>query len=134
MAANRVWLAAITAIAAIFSVDPACAQDFTPGRPGATDSPIAAAPGRFQVEAEIGGFGSEQGDRNFSVLSTVLRYGLGAGFDVEVGISPLLFEGSGQGFGDTTIRVRKTLTGLEEGPAFALTHRCAQDVVRQPLV
>ncbi|WP_199555316.1 transporter [Sandaracinobacteroides hominis] len=108
-----------TAIALTLAM-PAAAQDFTPGRPGATDSPVAVAPGRFQLETELAGFGSEQGERSFSVLSTVFRYGLGGGFDAEVGVSPFLFEGRVQGFGDTMIRVRKQFTGFDDGPAFAL--------------
>lgn len=49
------------------------AQDFTPGRPGATDSPIPVAPGRFQVESELVGWARVDGDiRAWSVADTVL--------------------------------------------------------------
>lgn len=110
---------------ALLMAAPAAAQDFTPGRPGDTDSAIPVAPGRFQVESELFGWARvEPGVEAWSVVDTVLRYGVARGIDVELGFAPYVaVEGPGfrdDGVSDLLLRVRFNLAGLEEGPAFAI--------------
>lgn len=107
------------------SAAPALADDFTPGRPGNTESPISVPAGRWQVETEIASYARSGGDKSWSALQTDLRYGLAPGWDVEAIVSPHNdFDSSGdskEGVGDTTLRVRHTFSGQDgEGPAFAL--------------
>jgi hypothetical protein len=105
---------------------PAFSDDFVPGRPGNTESPISVPAGRWQVETEIGSYSLAHGDdRSWSALQSDIRYGLSSGWDAEVIVSPLVGQDAGgeseSGFGDTTLRVRHTFTGQDgNGPAFAL--------------
>jgi len=102
---------------------PALADDFTPGRPGNTESPISVPTGRWQVETEIGGYAlGHGGDRSWSALQSDIRYGLAPGWDAEAIMAPYVGDdASGEGFGDTTLRLRHTFTGEDgDGPAFAL--------------
>lgn len=111
----------------------AMAQDFVPGRPGNTDSPIAVPAGRVQLETEIASFARDKSDgvttKTMSLAETTVRYGLGYGADVEVIVSPYTRQtarGGGvddraEGFGDLTVRARKNLVGQNgDGPALAL--------------
>ena len=114
----------LAAILAAFAA-PAFAEDFVPGRPGNTESPISVPTGRWQVESEIASFARGGGAKSLSLLSTDIRYGLAPGWDAEAIVSPFnRVEAGGDsenGFGDTTLRVRHTFSGQSgEGPAFAL--------------
>jgi hypothetical protein len=105
---------------------PAQAQDFTPSRPGNTESPISVPAGRWQLESELGGYAFGHGDaRSWSAFQLDIRYGLAPGWDAEVIIAPYVGEEAcgvrADGFGDTTVRVRHMFIGEDgEGPAFAL--------------
>lgn len=104
---------------------PAWADDFVPGRPGNTESPISVPAGRWQLETEIASYARAGDDRNWSALQTDLRYGLASGWDVEAIVSPysrtVVGGDSEAGVGDTTLRLRHTFTGQDgEGPAFAM--------------
>ena len=104
---------------------PAFADDFVPGRPGNTESPISVPTGRWQVETELGGYARGGGAKSWSAFATDIRYGLAAGWDAEAIVSPYLGSEVGgdadTGFGDATLRLRHTFAGqVGEGPAFAL--------------
>ncbi len=117
----------IVALAAFVIATPVFADDFAPGRPGNTESPISAPTGRWQIETEIGSASlGHAGERSWSALQSDIRYGLAPGWDAEAIIAPFVGEeNSGgnraKGFGDTTVRVRHTFIGQDgQGPAFAL--------------
>lgn len=112
-------------VALRIAATPAFADDFTPGRPGNTESPISVPAGRWQVETEIGSTAHGDGGKSWSALQSDIRYGLAAGWDTEAIISPYIGEDAGgdseSGFGDLTLRVRRTFVGQDgNGPAFAL--------------
>lgn len=120
MAAKLFALAAFAALAA-----PAFADDFVPGRPGNTESPISAPAGRWQVETEIGSTAHGSGSKSWSALQSDIRYGIADGWDTEAIFSPYVGEDADgdreSGFGDTTLRLRHTFMEQEgNGPAFAL--------------
>jgi hypothetical protein len=120
MAAKLLALAAFAALAA-----PAFAEDFVPGRPGNTESPISVPAGRWQLETEIGSYAHGPDGKSWSALASDIRYGLADGWDTEAIIAPYVGEESGgdseSGVGDTTLRVRHTFAGQDgNGPAFAL--------------
>jgi hypothetical protein len=106
---------------------PAFADDlnFTPGRPGNTDSPISVPAGHFQLESELGGFTRGSGAKSYDLLNTDIRYGLASGWDAEAIVAPFNWTDAAgdheEGFADTTLRLRHTLTGEDgAGPAFAI--------------
>lgn len=105
---------------------PAFADDFVPGRPGNTESPISVPAGRWQVETELGGYArGDGGAKSWSALQSDIRYGLAPGWDTEVIASPYVGVDAGgdteTGLGDTTVRLRHTFAGQDgNGPAFAL--------------
>ncbi|MEZ6023884.1 MAG: transporter [Hyphomonadaceae bacterium] len=105
---------------------PALAQDFTPGRPGATESPIAVPQGRWQIETEIASFArDDDSDADaLSLLETTFRYGIARGWDAEAIVSPYnrvdAPGGDDSGAGDITLRLRKTFAGLDGGQSFGL--------------
>jgi hypothetical protein len=107
-------------------VAPAFADDFTPGRPGNTESPISVPAGHWQIETELASFARGGGGaQSWSALQTDIRYGLAPGWDAEAIVAPYVGEKANgdraEGFGDTTLRVRHTFTGQDgNGPAFAL--------------
>lgn len=112
-------------VLSISAIAPAFADDFTPGRPGNTESPISVPTGRWQVETEIASYAHSGGDKSWSALQMDLRYGLASGWDVEAIVSPYAgFDSNGDseaGVGDTTLRVRHTFAGQDgDGPAFGL--------------
>lgn len=117
----------IIAALALGVAAPAAAQDFTPGRPGATESPIAVPQGRWQIETEIAGFATDD-DSDVDTLSlaeTTFRYGLARGTDAELIVAPYTHVdtpgGDDSGFGDVTLRLRHTYAGLDgEGPSFGV--------------
>lgn len=114
---------AVLAFAAVTA--PAFADDFVPGRPGNTESPISVPAGRWQLETEIGGYAHGSGGKSWSALQSDIRYGLADGWDAEAIVSPFVGEDAGgdreSGFGDTTLRLRHTFVGQDgDGPAFAL--------------
>lgn len=118
-----VKIVALAAFAGLAS--PALADDFTPGRPGNTESPISVPAGRWQVETEIGSYAHGDGGKSWSALESDIRYGLADGWDAEAIVAPYVGGESGgdseSGFGDTTLRLRHTFIGQDgDGPAFAL--------------
>lgn len=102
--------------------------DFVPGRPGNTESPISVPESFWQVETEIASYAHDTADgtaaNTWSAAATSIRYGIAHGADVEVIVQPHIHissEGSVQeGFGDVTLRARKTFIGQDGGPSFAL--------------
>lgn len=116
----------ISLLAALACAAPGFAQEFTPGRPGATESPIAAPQGRWQVETEIASLArdDESDADSLSLLSTTFRYGLARGWDAEAIVSPFnrveTPGGDESGVGDVTLRLRRTFAGLDGGPSFGL--------------
>lgn len=120
MTSKIIAVAAFVALAA-----PAFADDFTPGRPGNTESPISVPTGRWQVETEIGSYAHGDGAKSWGALQSDIRYGLAEGWDAEAIVAPYVgAEVAGDretGFGDTTLRLRHTFVGQDgNGPAFAL--------------
>jgi hypothetical protein len=104
---------------------PALADDFVPGRPGNTESPISVPAGRWQIESELGSYARGAGAKGWSALQTDIRYGLAPGWDAEAIVAPYVGEevngDRAEGFGDTTLRLRHTFSGQDgNGPAFAL--------------
>ena len=99
----------------------AMAQEFVPGRPGATESAIAVPEGRWQVESELASYAhdDESDTDTYSLLETTFRYGVATSWDVEAIVAPInRVESNGSentGFGDVTLRVRKTMYGLDGG-------------------
>lgn len=127
----RGWIggvAAFACIAALACAAPAHAQtpDFVPGRPGATESAIATPQGRWQIESELASYtrDDDSDSESWSALATTLRYGVARGWDVEAVVAPFTRVESGgesvEGFGDITLRARRTFAGLEGGPSFGL--------------
>jgi hypothetical protein len=122
----RAIIAGLFGLALIIIAAPASAQDFVSGRPGATESPIAVAPGRWQVESELASFArNDDADADaLSLFETTFRYGLARSWDAELIVSPYnRVDGPGgddSGFGDVTLRLRKTFKGLEGGPAYGV--------------
>lgn len=120
---SRVWIGALAALACTFSALSASAQDFVPGRPGATESAIAVPQGRWQIETEIASYAKEDDSdsESWSAFETTIRYGLARGWDAEAIVSPYnRVDEAGsvdEGFGDLTLRVRKTVKGLDGGPS-----------------
>ena len=115
----------IATLALVVAAGPAWADEFVPGRPGNTESPISVPAGRWQVESELGGFARGHGARSLSLLATDVRFGLAPGWDAEAIVTPYLEDRLGgdaeAGAGDTTLRLRHTFAGQDgEGPAFAL--------------
>ncbi len=112
-----------------FAEEPA----FTTGRPGQTESPIAVPKGYLQVETEIGSYSRDKNagvtSTTTQVASTDFRYGIADGADIELIVSPYVraHESGGgasdtlDGFGDVTLRARRTFFGESgDGPSFAL--------------
>ncbi|HWA22551.1 MAG TPA: transporter [Caulobacterales bacterium] len=112
-----------------FAEEPA----FVTGRPGQTESPIAVPKGYFQIETELGGVSRDKAagvkSTETDIASTSFRYGIADGADVELVVSPYVrthengpgFNDRAEGFGDVTLRARRTIFGESgEGPSFAL--------------
>jgi len=115
----------IGAALALLLTTPVFAGEFTPGRPGNTDSAIAVDPGRWQIETEIVSFADGDGADTLSIAETAFRYGLAPGWDIEAIVAPYTRVDAGggdiDGFGDVTFRVRRTLQGLDgEGPSLGI--------------
>jgi hypothetical protein len=114
------------ALAVILYASPALAQEFTPGRPGATESPIAVPRGHWQVETEIASFAHDDDSDTDTIgaFETTFRYGVAPGWDAELIVSPYTHVDAGgeddSGAGDLTLRLRKTFAGLDGGPSFGL--------------
>ncbi|MES1158870.1 MAG: transporter [Terricaulis silvestris] len=114
----RIWIAVLAIWACAGA---AFAQDFVPGRPGNTESPIAVPAGRWQVETEIASYSSNDGGDSWSALATSFRYGIAPGWDAEAIVAPINHADGETGFGDVTLRLRKTFAGENgESPSFAL--------------
>ncbi|MBY0564155.1 MAG: transporter [Hyphomonadaceae bacterium] len=118
-----------TTLLAVLAALPASAlaQDFVPGRPGATESPIAVPQGRWQVETEVASFARDDDTdtTTSAAFETTFRYGFGSGWDGELIASPYnRIEAGGSdesGAGDITLRLRKTFAGLDgEALSFGL--------------
>lgn len=113
-------------VAALLWAAPALAQDFTPGRPGATESPIAVPQGHWQIETEIASFARDDDSDvdSTSLFETTFRYGVAYGWDAEAIVSPYNHvdtpAGDDSGVGDITLRLRKTFSGLDGGPSIGL--------------
>lgn len=114
---------------AAFAEEPA----FVTGRPGQTETPIAVPKGYLQIETEIVGYARDKAagttSTETSLASTAFRYGIADGADVELVVPPYVRaheSGLGardtmDGFGDVTLRARRTFFGEQgDGPAFAL--------------
>lgn len=111
---------------------PAWADEFVPGRPGATESAISVPQGRWQIETELARFTRDRsgGDetRAWSAAATAFRYGIAHGSDVEILVSPyerVTVESGGvkdtiDGFGDVTLRARRTFAGQDGGASFGM--------------
>lgn len=122
----------LVALAAWCAAGAAHAEGFVPGRPGATESAISVPTGHWQIETELARIThDEEGDeetRALSVAQTAFRYGVARGVDVEAIITPyqrVSVESGGvketaDGFGDLTLRARRTFAGQDGGTSFAL--------------
>ncbi|MGE3142053.1 MAG: transporter [Hyphomonadaceae bacterium] len=106
--------------------------EFVSSRPGATEGAIAVPAGYWQVETEIASFARDRESgvktKSWSGAATTLRYGLAHGADLELIVSPYVGQSvrdaggkiSDEGFGDVTLRARRTFAGQDGGAAFAL--------------
>lgn len=113
-----------------FALTAAHAEDaaFVPGRPGNTEIPIAVATGHWQVESELASYAHDRGQGvstdTWKAAATSLRYGLAPATDAEVILRPYARSHSGgstdQGFGDVTLRARRSLLDADGGLSFAL--------------
>jgi Putative MetA-pathway of phenol degradation len=119
--------ASLLGIAGVLAfVAPAAAQDFVPGRPGNTESPIAVPSGHLQIETEIASYARSDGaDADaLSLAQTSFRYGLAPSWEAEAIVAPYnRFAAGGasqSGFGDVTLRLRKTLSGADAPYALGL--------------
>ena len=118
------------------AVSPAFADDAPPfisGRPGNTESAVAVAPHRWQIESEAVSYARNDDGaaetESWSAASTALRYGVARGWDVEAIFTPYtrVQEKSGgarattEGVSDLTVRVRRTFAGVDgEGVTFGV--------------
>lgn len=104
-------------VTAAHAVGPA----FVPGRPGATESAVSVPKGALQLETEIASVTHNDGaDDAWSVGATAFRYGVAHGADVELIVQPYLDDGADQGFGDVTLRARRTFAGQDGGTSFGV--------------
>lgn len=120
-------LLCLAALAAPLLAAPAFADadpPFVTGRPGQTESPISVPKGDWQVESELAGYARGGGAESWSAAATTLRYGIAHGADMELVVAPYLrSRADGEttdGFGDVSLRARRTFFGEDGGPAFAL--------------
>lgn len=102
--------------------------DFVPGRPGNTESPISVPDGRWQIETEIASYSHDKADgaatNTWGAAATSFRYGVGPNADIEMIAQPYMRVSGGgtahEGFGDVTLRARRSFVGEGGGPAFAV--------------
>lgn len=124
-----IFVFALCAAPAAFADEPA----FITGRPGQTESPISTPKGYLQIESELASFtrNRDSGVKTSQtrLASTAFRYGIADGADVELIVSPYVraaekgggVSTSDSGFGDVTLRARRTFVGQDgDGPSFAL--------------
>jgi hypothetical protein len=124
-----VFIAAISGAAWAHAATP----DFTPGRPGATESAISVPAGHLQIETEIASYAKDSEDgaeaTRWSAAATSFRYGLAHGIDAELIVAPYLRESVeaggakavARGAGDVTVRVRRTFMGQDgDGPSLGV--------------
>lgn len=99
----------------------AAEPDFVPGRPGATESAVSVPKGALQLETEIASVTQTDGAEDaWSVGATAFRYGVAHGADVELIVRPYLDDGAERGFGDVTLRARRTFAGQDGGASFGV--------------
>jgi hypothetical protein len=122
---SLIFLCLIAWIFAGFAV--AEERAFTPGRPGANESPITVPAGRLQVETELYGYGRDKADgvrtTSESALFTSLRYGVSERVEAELLLAPFLRVRAKspagretlEGPGAVTLRVRINLMGNDGG-------------------
>jgi hypothetical protein len=124
-----VFVLALLSAPCAFAEEPA----FVTGRPGMTESPISVPRGYLQIEIELAAFARDKASgvraSETRAFSTAFRYGVAEGADVELIVSPYVRDrvkdaggaDTQTGFGDVTLRARRTFTGQDgNGPAFAL--------------
>jgi hypothetical protein len=124
-----IFVVTLCAAPAAFADEPA----FVTGRPGQTESPISTPKGYFQVESQLVGYthNKDSGVKTSEtqIASTDFRYGIADGADVELIVSPYVratekvggASTSDSGFGDVTLRARRTFMGQNgDGPSVAL--------------
>lgn len=98
-------------------------RDFTPDRPGVTESAHTVDAGHFQLEMDVARFRDErdadQRQRTLHLADAELRVGLARCTDLHVGFESFLRERAGQsgqntttrGVGDLTVRLKQNLLG-----------------------
>ena len=120
------------ALACVATTTRADDPSFAPGRPGSTETAISVPKGKLQIETEIAHFTHDDAagvdTRAWSAGSTSFRYGLAHGVDAEVIVAPYrrsrVADSSGvaaaEGFGDVTVRARRTFAGQDGDPSLAV--------------
>ncbi len=91
------WLALLPLLAAY----PAAARDLAADRPDVTESPVPVERGRWQLEADVVGYGRTASGTNerVEVLSVVLKRGIARASDVQVVLQPWQAGRTGGGAG-----------------------------------
>ncbi|SHJ71105.1 Putative MetA-pathway of phenol degradation [Hymenobacter daecheongensis DSM 21074] len=99
-------------------------QELRPDRPGVSESPFTVDAGHFQLETDllrlVNNDQQAHHERDFRVNQALLKIGLSTRTDLQIGLDSYTWEKQWdddreperhQGFGDLTVRVKRTLLG-----------------------
>lgn len=106
MVSRFTWLAVLLLCVG----SPAWADPICPDRPGKGTASCVVPAGVLQIETGLADW-TDDGAGGVTVIgSSLIKYGVGGGADVELGVTPLITSRGQSGFGDLLLRVKYRLT------------------------